>query len=343
MKILFVEYNIGGHHHIYLHNLVNSTVYDSVVCIRQRDEEYECPVYYNDYLPEKGIMEYLAWLDAVKKTADAEQADIVMFMEMDGLMKYFGFGLGKLSKYRIVLIHHHYWPGFARKVSYRSIDRHVSATIVHTAMNKASMEACGVKDVYHFEYPAFGKRCDPVPLHTPRKLLAFGTTRYDKGLDILLEALKDIHVPFCLEIVGYEGQFDGKYIEEHTKVYADSVRTDLRFVNEEEKDAYFADTDIVVLPYRKKFDGASGPLTEGVNQGKMIIGPAHGSLGRIIAENHLGYTFESENPESLCKILEKALTERFVYDSTAELYRESLKPEDMRKRFEAVYSAVLAG
>ncbi len=32
-----------------------------------------------------------------------------------------------------------------------------------------------------------------------------------------------------------------------------------------------------------------------------------------------------------------------VYDSTAELHRESLKPEDMRKRFEAVYSAVLAG
>ena len=337
MKILFVEYNVGGHHHVYLHNLVNSTAYDSVVCIRQRDELYDCPVYYSDRIPEEGLRRYLAWLDDVKKAADTEHVDVIMFMEMDGLMKYFGAGLRKLNKYRIVLIHHHYWPGLARKISYRCIDRHVSATVVHTAENKAALEACGVKNVHHFEYPAFGRRYESVPFHTPRKLLAFGTTRNDKGLDILLEALNGVNAPFLLEIVGHEGKFDRQYIEEHTKNYASSVYTDLRFVNEEEKDEYFKNTDIVVLPYRKEFDGASGPLTEGVNQGKMIIGPDHGSLGRIIREHHLGYTFESENPESLGKVLEQALTDDFGYDDKADSYRNSMSPEYMRWEYEKLF------
>ncbi len=340
MKILFVEYNIGGHHHIYLHNLVSSTAYDSVVCIRQRNELYECPVYYSDLIPEESLKAYLTWLDEVKNAADTECVDIIMFMEMDGLMKFFGAGLSKLSKYRLVLIYHHYWPGFARKISYRCIDRYVSATVVHTAENTACLEACGVKNVQSFEYPAFGKRFIDVPFHAPRKLLAFGTTRNDKGLDILLKALENVRVPFCLEIVGHEGRFDRKYIEEHTKDYSDSVSTDLRFVNEDEKDAYFADTDIVVLPYRKEFDGASGPLTEGVNQGKMIVGPDHGSLGRIIRENHLGYTFESENPESLCEALQKALIDEFEYDETARKYRNSLSPEYMREEYESLLQRV---
>ncbi|MBQ6591723.1 MAG: glycosyltransferase [Solobacterium sp.] len=343
MKVLFVEYNIAGHHHIYLHNLVNSTAYDSAVCIRQRDEVYECPVHYSDLIPEKNLKTYLAWLDDVRIAADTEHADIVMFMEMDGLMKYFGIGLNKLKKYRIVLVHHHYWPGFAREIAYRCIDRHADATVVHTAENRKCLEACRVGNVHHFEYPAFGKQHDNVPLHTPRKLLAFGATRYDKGLDILLEALKGMRASFHLEIVGHPGRFDKAFIAEHTQSYADRVSTDMRFVNEEEKDAYFAGTDIIVLPYRREFDGASGPLAEGVNQRKMIVGPAHGSLGRIIAENHLGYTFESENPESLRKVLEAAVKEDYVYDGKAEAYRDSLSPDYMRNAYEALFRRIASG
>lgn len=44
-----------------------------------------------------------------------------------------------------------------------------------------------------------------------------------------------------------------------------------------------AASDIIALPYRKKFNGASGPLVEGVYLGKCIIGPNHGNLGKLFA------------------------------------------------------------
>ena len=65
--------------------------------------------------------------------------------------------------------------------------------------------------------------------------------------------------------------------------------------------------DIFVLPYRKEFDGASGPLTEAVVREKMIVSSDHGSLGKIVNSNHLGITFESENSKELEKALSRAL------------------------------------
>ena len=89
-----------------------------------------------------------------------------------------------------------------------------------------------------------------------------------------------------------------------------------------------------------RFDGASGPLTEGVNHKKMIIGPDHGSLGRIIEEHHLGYTFESENVLSLHDVIKTALEDDFSYDETADEYRNSLSPDTMRKQYESLFDQI---
>lgn len=51
------------------------------------------------------------------------------------------------------------------------------------------------------------------------------------------------------------------------------------FLSEEEF-AYASEAaDIIVLPYRKIFSGASGPLGEGVWKRKCIVGPMEGNLG----------------------------------------------------------------
>lgn len=72
-------------------------------------------------------------------------------------------------------------------------------------------------------------------------------------------------------------------------------------MTDEEFEMAIQAVDAIVLPYRKTFNGASGPLGEGVAKGKMIIAANHGSLGDIVEKNHLGYTFESENIEALKK------------------------------------------
>ena len=99
--------------------------------------------------------------------------------------------------------------------------------------------------------------------------------------------------------------------------------------------------DIVCLPYRKSFDGASGPLGEGVALGKMIVGANHGSLGKLIKENHLGYIFESEDVHSLANTLDKALSHKWEPDEKYEAYQQILKPERFQKEYLELYKRIL--
>lgn len=115
----------------------------------------------------------------------------------------------------------------------------------------------------------------------------------------------------------------------------------LRYLTDSEICTIVSASDIVVLPYRKIFDGASGPLVEGVAYGKTIIGPNHGSLGQIIKDNHLGYTFESENVDDLARTINKALSEKFTYDEYAEKYQKSLKTSYFIRSYTEIYKKLL--
>jgi glycosyltransferase involved in cell wall biosynthesis len=115
-------------------------------------------------------------------------------------------------------------------------------------------------------------------------------------------------------------------IDEKIANYRDQVSIFLEFLSNEKLSYCLDAADIVVLPYRKSFDGASGPLGEGVALGKIIVGSNHGSLGDLIEENHLGYTFESENINSLYESIELALSQTFIADSTYKKYKNMLNP-----------------
>ncbi|OXS79113.1 glycosyltransferase family 4 protein [Domibacillus enclensis] len=136
--------------------------------------------------------------------------------------------------------------------------------------------------------------------------LAFGGLRRDKGIDILLEALKKVKLPFTLIIAGGESDFKKDEIikiVEANKI-SHKVILDIQFIDEEALDAYFTIADVVVLPYRKYFSGQSGPLTEGANRSKVILGPSSGEVGYTIEKYNLGITFISENENDLQEKIE---------------------------------------
>lgn len=130
-------------------------------------------------------------------------------------------------------------------------------------------------------------------------LAVLGGTRKDKGLDLLLESLNAISKDFALLIAGHECDISIDMIKSLSKNYANKVYIFLNNITDEEFNMAAIASDCIVLPYRKVFGGASGPLTYGVWHEKYIIGPNHGSIGKIINENELGGTFESENVKSL--------------------------------------------
>ena len=77
----------------------------------------------------------------------------------------------------------------------------------------------------------------------------------------------------------------------------------------------------------------------GVAAKKGIIGPDHGSLGSAIAENHLGYVFETESVSSLASVLDRALAEQFEYDEVAEAYRSKLTVARFRENMLDLYES----
>lgn len=115
----------------------------------------------------------------------------------------------------------------------------------------------------------------------------------------------------------------------------------LDYLTDRELSCAINSADIIALPYRKMFTGASGPLTEGVCLDKIIVGPDHGSIGDIITANHLGYTFEAENVDSLADVMQKALSYDFVIDESYEEYKKRLSPEKFVKEYIRLYNELM--
>ena len=340
MKIMYVDHSIEGHHLEYLKYLSENNAYESFAILPEKVENLSIRqiVYPHLNLKEKKLGAYLKYMKTIKKIAGQEKADVIHFLDGDSTMRYFDTGYRYLKKFHTVVTFHHLFPGKIRELSMKSILNKVSMAVVHTDEIETKIKGYGCKNVMTIHYPCF-LSVKPVEKEKGKikTLLSLGGTRYDKGLDILLDELNRVQEEFRLIIAGKEEFFVKDAIEAAVKNYRDKVELHLEFLSNEDMISYLQSSDIIVLPYRKEFDGASGPLCEGAYLGKTIIGPNHGSLGVIIDKNHLGYCFESENSESLAACISGALKHEFVYDQCAKDYQKSLNPDFFLQKYTVLY------
>lgn len=346
MKIIFVETDVYGHHILYLKELVKDrTDYKLILpgFMEEFPEDRQITVKYDN--KDMKFSVYRKWLKNVYRVIKEEKPDIVHFLYGDMFYRFFGFGLKK--KYNTVITFHVVRRSFLHDLSLKRIFSKIGRGVVHTKTIYDELKAIKINNITHIEYPNFnqavrypeGSSKKFFSLPGDKKILAaIGGTRKDKGLDILLEALKGVKRPFHLFIAGDNNYFSKEYIEEHSASFMDDVTIFMKYLTDEEYSRAIDACDIAVLPYRKIFNGASGPLTDFVAEKKAVIGPSHGSLGKIIKENHIGLTFESENTESLRAAIEKMLDEQFIFDETAERYIETLKAENFKKKYEELYA-----
>ena len=89
----------------------------------------------------------------------------------------------------------------------------------------------------------------------------------------------------------------------------------------------------IVLPYRKIFDGASGPLIEAVWAGKPVIGSDSKSLGELIKEEKIGLTFEPENPIALSKTIDKLLLNDSQFAEGICQYKQKISKSSFQNKF----------
>lgn len=346
MKIIYVESNTyDGHHLYYLNKLVEGNEEAKLVVPKKVDGIPDDRQYIVGYpSSNRKFFVYRKWLNEVYAVIKKEKPDIVHFLYGDIFYRFFGFGLKK--KHKTIVTFHQVRRGKLRDVSLKHIFRCISLGIVHTTGLLQELKAIGIRNIAQIEYPNFtmnrtqtaqeSKEFFSLP-EGKRVIGAIGGTRHDKGLDMLLEALKRVQTPFHLLIAGTVNSFDETFIKERISDYQENVTLYLKYLDDDEYYHAVNASDIVALPYRRIFDGASGPLTDGAVKEKTIIGPSHGSLGKIIKDYHLGYTFESENVASLSEAIERALSEDFAYDDKAKEYVKKIDPERFKNNYLAIY------
>ena len=297
-------------------------------------------------------LNYFAWIQEVKKLAEKIKPDVVHFLTGDIFYRYFGLGLRSLKKkYPILITLHQIRRSTLRDISLKCISNSADILVVHTEKIQSDLKKMGIYNTRHIEYPRFntvsaftkGEAFSMLANECPKQkvLLALGATREEKGLDILLKALRKVEAPFYLIIAGAEDYYTRDFIEREINSYRENVLLILDYLSELMFAACINASDIIVLPYKKSFDGASGPLGEGVWLSKEIIGANHGSLGRIIEDNHLGYTFESENSDSLASVLNCALISDFKIDNKFEKYRISLNAKYFQQSYVELYNGFM--
>jgi len=135
-------------------------------------------------------------------------------------------------------------------------------------------------------------------------LLFFGTIRENKGLDILLDVMKDAKKDFFLLIAG---QIAGMS-EPSADHYKNIIRTNNingsvywveRYITEEESAEVFKIADAVVLPYRKSFHAQSGVLNLAIGYEKPCVVSDVGGIGETVRYYDLGIVVKPENIEDL--------------------------------------------
>jgi len=177
-------------------------------------------------------------------------------------------------------------------------------------------------------------------------LLFFGRLRWDKGPDLLLEAIKEIEDDFVLVIAGQPGYVTNSNIEAFRKnSKSPRVIARIEYIPEEDVKYYFLSADIVILPYRKVFKGTSGIFQNAAAAGRPVIATDVGEIGRIVKENSLGIVVEPESPSALAKGIRAFLKRKAEWSAgirpRALRYAEACDWRIMAKRVREAYLSSL--
>ena len=348
---MLVDIALDGHHIPYMKGITQNKDNTYIYVLPQQTDELAGKQYIVKPEGEKrSFLKYRGWLANVKDVAKNEKPDLICFLYGDAFYKYFGSGLLGFGRKKTIVTFHQISRNKIKELSVKLILKKISKGIVHTEDLKKRLESMGVKNCVHIEYPYFGpKATDEVKVEKARLgikddkpvLGIIGGLRHDKGIDIFLDVLPQINKDCHVIIAGHPGSYDPNFIKDKVKASKKDCKLILRFLEEKELISCVNACDLIVLPYRFVFEGASGPLTLGVFLGKKIIGPSHGSLGDIITKNDLGYTFKTEDAEDLKNTINKAIEEKnFSLSEKGKEYRNSIDEKNFYSKYSEIFNSI---
>lgn len=153
------------------------------------------------------------------------------------------------------------------------------------------------------------------PRDRPLRALFFGTLRRNKGLDLLLEAVRALEARTDFELL-VAGQAPNPGEQ---RVVMDSVRglrsvsTEIRWISPERKREIYKDADLVVLPYRQ-FGSQSGVLHDAYAYGLPVVVTDVGALGDTVRADATGWVVGRAEAIPIAETLQVVLTSPTEYE-----------------------------
>lgn len=179
-------------------------------------------------------------------------------------------------------------------------------------------------------------------LHLPKDktiMLFFGQIKKVKGVDVLLKAfakIKNENPDLMLVIAGSVWKADFTECEEIIKAndFGDSLRTDIRYITDEEVKYYYSAADITVLPYTDVYQ--SGVIQLAYGYSKTVVATALPAFTQFVTEGETGFIAEPGDAESLAAAILRAVEHKDSLDEIGKkgnaLVRDRLDWNKLAKR-----------
>lgn len=140
-----------------------------------------------------------------------------------------------------------------------------------------------------------------------KEILFFGALRKNKGLHLLLEAMKQLE-GFRLLVAGYPS--DPEYYQ-HTILpmlaegrRSGNIRIEPRFIGEDEIPSLFEASTLIALPYTD-FEAQSGVLYMAMAYDLPILASDKGAMKEVVQDNGIGEIVSELSPESLAAAIRR--------------------------------------
>ncbi len=347
MRILYVDISLNGHRIGYI-KAFQKLDNDAFCLIPKKTPEIKMHQFeiQSEFKKKRSFNSYRAFIFEIASLVEEHKIDTVHILCGDALYRYFGIHLDKIGC-DLVITYHHMQFNFIKKISIRQLFKYSKHGVVHTASLFDTLAKIGVQNKHHIEYPMLDEISQLTVTEAKGKFgikdadivigVIGGTQKY-KGLDVLIKALNTINSRCTLLIAGVVREYDEQYIRRNLRNNNINLALKLRGLTDMEFADAIQASDIIVLPYKKEFDGASGPLVSGIFHKKIILASNHGSLGRLVNSFELGKTFESENACSLATILEMMLKNLPKISQKALEYADDVNVENFLKHYCNLYS-----
>ena len=184
-----------------------------------------------------------------------------------------------------------------------------SAVVVHSEKNRAFLvNQHGVRErvfvVPHGITPAV-ETVRPAP--TPPVILFFGVNRKNKGLAVLVDAIRQMDADVELHVAGFTGPAEWN---ETTQLLSSlpNVIWKHEFIDNADVPEWFKRATVVALPYTT-FEAQSGVMHLAMEYGVPIVASDVGGLGETIRAWEIGIAVAPNDPKALADALSVGVSE----------------------------------